>query len=357
MAGADQGIQFFEEGRLAEPVGYANANVALWMSGLLPCTILAGRREVPPAVRGLLLGGAGILGGAALLGQSRGWLLALPLAGLVALLVVPGRGRTIAAFGAVGLALAAILHPVLQVYDDWEPFRPPGADYDAALRAILLASAALAVVGTLAAVVDRRAQLTERRARRISGAAVVALAAAAAIAVAGYAIVERSPLSATSDAWNEFRHGGNSPQGRSSRLTAGFATYRWDYWVVAWGEFERAPLLGTGADNFGRAYRDKGSSGQTPRYPHSTEMVALAETGLIGALLLGGSVRRRAGRRAARSAAWGSRGSCRRCRRARVRLLVPAQLGRLALGVPWPGGRRAGQPRHRRSREPRAARR
>ena len=55
VAGAAQGIQFFEEGRLAEPVGYANANVALWMSGLLPCAILAGRREVPAPVRGLLL--------------------------------------------------------------------------------------------------------------------------------------------------------------------------------------------------------------------------------------------------------------------------------------------------------------
>jgi tetratricopeptide (TPR) repeat protein len=47
--------------------------------------------------------------------------------------------------------------------------------------------------------------------------------------------------------------------------------------------------VGAGADNFGRAYRDRGRSGQTPRYPHSTEMVALAETGLIGALLLGGA--------------------------------------------------------------------
>src|SRR5919107_1669122 len=94
VAGADQAVQFFEEGRFAEPVGYANANAALWMSGMLPCAILAGRREVPVALRGLLLGGSGILIGASLLGQSRGWLFALPLAALVALLVVPGRGRT-----------------------------------------------------------------------------------------------------------------------------------------------------------------------------------------------------------------------------------------------------------------------
>jgi hypothetical protein len=289
VASADQAVQFFEEGRFAEPVGYANANVALWMSGLLPCTILAGRREVPVPIRGLLFGGAGILAGAALLGQSRGWLFALPLACLVALLVVPGRGRTIAAFGGVGLALLAFRQPVLDVYSDWAPFKPPGDDYDAALRAILIASAALAVVGTVAALVDRRVRLSERAARRISTATVVALAAAGVVAVAGFAVVERSPISAASDAWSEFKHGGDSPQGRSSRLTSGFSTYRWDYWVVAWGEFKRAPLVGAGADNFGRAYRDKGNSGQTPLYPHSTEMVALAETGLIGALLLGGA--------------------------------------------------------------------
>ncbi len=289
VAGADQAVQFFEEGRFAEPVGYANANVALWMSGLLPCVILAGRREVPAPVRGLLLGGAGVLGAAALLGQSRGWLFVLPLAALVALLVVPGRGRTIGAFALVGLALLAISQPVLDVYSDWQPFRPPGDDYDAALRAILLAGAALVVLGTLAAIVDRRVQLSEASARRVSTATVVALAAALLLAVAGYAVVERSPVSAASDAWSEFKHGGNSPQGRGNRLTSGFSTYRWDYWAVAWGEFKRTPLVGAGADNFGRAYRDKGSSRQTPLYPHSTEMVALAETGLIGALLLGGA--------------------------------------------------------------------
>jgi O-antigen ligase/polysaccharide polymerase Wzy-like membrane protein/tetratricopeptide repeat protein len=289
VAGADQAIQFFEEGRFAEPVGYANANVALWMSGLLPCAILAGRREVPVPLRGLLLGAAGILSGAALLGQSRGWLFALPLAGVVALLVVPGRARTIAAFGAVALGLLVFLQPVLDVYSDWRPFRPPGEDYDTALRAILVASVALAVVGTIAALVDRRVELSEQRARQISTGTVVALVAGVVLAVVGFAVVERSPVSAASDAWSEFKHGGNSPEGRGSRLTSGFSTYRWDYWVVGWGEFKEAPLVGAGADNFGRAYRDKGNSGQTPLYPHSTEMVALAETGLIGALLLGGA--------------------------------------------------------------------
>src|SRR6185312_15054075 len=37
------------------------------------------------------------------------------------------------------------------------------------------------------------------------------------------------------------------------------------------------------------AYLRKGKSVQAPLYPHSTEMVALSETGLVGALLLFGA--------------------------------------------------------------------
>jgi hypothetical protein len=286
-AGADLSVQYFDEARFAHPVGYTNANVGLWMLGLLPCAVLAGRRGVPAPLRGLFLGAAGLLAGTALLGQSRGWLMALPVVALLAILVVPGRGRTIAAFAAVGVAILLILSPLLDVYNDLQPTGPPGAVFDSALRALLLASVGLTLLGALAAVAEERVQISAARARRISGAAVVAVALAAVAVVAGYAVVERNPLSATADAWDEFKQGGYSPTERSTRLSAGFSTYRYDYWRVAWNEFEDAPLLGAGADNFGRAYMREGESPQRPRFPHSTEMVALAETGVVGALLLG----------------------------------------------------------------------
>jgi hypothetical protein len=287
-SGAEGTAPFFDEGRFAGPVGYTNANVGLWMLGLLPCAVLAGRRGVPVLLRGLFLGAAGLLAGAALLGQSRGWLMALPLVALLAILVVPGRGRTIATLCAVGAAIALILGPLLDVYSEL-PSQPPGAVFDSALRALLLAGAGLAVLGALAAVVDERVQVPAARARRISATAVAVAAAAAVVVVAGYAVVERNPFTAVSDAWDEFKQGGYSPRDPSGRLTAGFSTYRYDYWRVAWSEFEDAPLLGAGADNFGRAYLRRGESPQRPQFPHSTEMVALAETGVVGALLLGGA--------------------------------------------------------------------
>lgn len=289
-SGADHVGQFFDEGRFAEPVGYTNANVGVWMLGLLPCAVLAGRRGVPASLRGLFLGAAALLAGAALLGQSRGWLMVLPLVALLAIIVVPGRGRTIVALAAVGAAIALILDPLLDVYSDLRRSQPPGAVFDDALRALLLASAGLALLGALAAVVDERVQLPAARARRISAAVVVAAALAAVGVAAGYAVLERNPFSAASEAWNEFKQGGYSPRDPSGRLTAGFSTYRYDYWRVAWSEFRDAPLVGAGADNFGRAYLRRGDSPQRPQFPHSTEMVALGETGLVGALLLGGAL-------------------------------------------------------------------
>jgi tetratricopeptide (TPR) repeat protein len=287
--GAAQGIQYFHEGRFAEPVGYANANAALWMLGFVPCAILGGRRGVPAPLRGLFLASACLLVGAALVGQSRGWLIALPLSALVAVVAVPGRGRTIVTFGAIGLALLPAIDPLLDFYNAWRPFRPPGDAWDTALRALLLCSIGLGMLGTLVAVLDNGVRVAEQRARQISAAVVVALALVCVAGVAAYSVAKGNPITAASDRWDDFKEGGSEPTDLSNRLGASFGTYRYNYWEIAWSEFEKAPVLGAGADNFGRAYLAEGESTQTPRFPHSTVMVALSETGIVGALLLFGA--------------------------------------------------------------------
>ena len=109
--GADQAVQYFYEARLAEPVGYTSANVALWMLGTLPCTILAGRRGVPAPLRGLFLGAACLLSGAALLGQSRGWLIVLPVVAVVAIVVFVWAGPHACPLAAVGRRAADRARP------------------------------------------------------------------------------------------------------------------------------------------------------------------------------------------------------------------------------------------------------
>jgi O-antigen ligase/polysaccharide polymerase Wzy-like membrane protein len=287
---ASHWIDYFHEGRLQEPAGYANANVALWFSAFWPCLLFAGRRGVPAALRGLLLGGAGVLASAAILGQSRGWLFVLPVAAIMAIAVVPGRGRTVATLFVLAVGVLLILQPLLHVHEAFDPKAAPGASLSHAVRLTFIMSAGLAAVSYLAAVVEARVHVSVHAARRISAALVAAFALVCAGAVAGYAVVKGDPIGRTADAWREFKKGGSEPSTHGSRFGKGFATYRYDYWRVAWQNFERHPLVGVGVDNFGREYLRHGRSYQTPRYPHSVELRALSETGLIGALLLGAAI-------------------------------------------------------------------
>jgi O-Antigen ligase len=283
--GASLSVQYFHEGRLSEPTGYVNANVALWFTAFWPCVILACRREVHPLLRGLLLGAAGLLASLAVLGESRGWVLVLPLVAVLAIVVVPGRGRTIVSIAAVALGVLAILGPLLDVYDAFRPHGPPGPTFSSAVSAILLMSAVLVVLGAGAALLERRVRPSPRTARAISAAMVVVLALSAVGAVGVYAAAKGNPFTEVADKWNEFKKGGTEPHFGRSRFSIALTTYRYDYWRVAWREFTGKPLVGVGADNFRRDYLREGKSDQTPSYPHSTWLRALSQTGIVGGLL------------------------------------------------------------------------
>ena len=261
--------------------------------GLLPCAILAGRRGVPAPLRGLFLGAAGLLAGAALLGQSRGWLIALPIVG-----ADRDRGGARAAgarswrWPRSAPALLVALDPLLDVYSDWQ--RAPAARgalrHARCARCCWRASAWWSWARSRRSL-DGRVRVSEGdrppdqrgrgggRRRRSSWSGAV-----------GYAVVERSPISAASDEWDEFKQGGSGPQTSQGRLSGGVSTYRYDYWRVAWDEFERAPDAGRGRRQLRpRLPAARARATRRPRYPHSTVLAALAETGLIGGLLLFGA--------------------------------------------------------------------
>ena len=149
---------------------------------------------------------------------------------------------------------------------------------------LLLGSVVMFLLGTAAAMVERRVEVPAATARRISAGLVAAVIALGCVGTLGYWVVKESPVTAVSNAWDDFKKGGVGPNERdsTSRFSGSVSTYRYDYWKVAWSEFKGAPLLGAGGDNFGRAYARHGKSNQTPRFPHSTFLVALEETGLIG---------------------------------------------------------------------------
>jgi hypothetical protein len=226
-----------------------------------------------------------VLLGLSILGQSRGWLFALIPMLVLALVVVPGRGRTIAALALVGAVTATVLGSLVDVYDAFKPLKPLGATWDQAVRMLFGAALGVGLIGAGVALYEDTLRIGAARARRISAGLVAVVVAAAVLAVAGYAVAKQDPVGAVADKWKEFKKGGSEPSFNHSRFTTKLNSYRYDYWNVAWHEFERHPIAGVGVDNFQLDYLRDGKSHQTPAYPHSTPLRALSETGLVGGVL------------------------------------------------------------------------
>ena len=344
-AGASaQPAGFFIDVRFSEPAGYMNANAALWTLGLLPCLYLAAAREVPAPLRGAALGGAGLLASLALMAQSRGWVLALPIALIAWLVFSPRRVRLLAAIAAAAAGTLAVSGPVLAIHDDYSPERL-GILLADATAAVLTMAGVLALLGTAAALVDRRVSIGAAAARRLGRA----VGAVAAVALVGACVVfvaaQGSPATKAADSWEEFKHGGDGPQAGRSRFAAG-GTNRYEFWTVAWAEFRARPR--------GRHRRRElpGGLSETRQERRAAQIRALARArravpgGPRGGSVAGRSVRRRLGGRGTSPKPASLRpGGGRRLRR-RVRVLAPARLDRLVLGVPGTHGSGDRRARH-----------
>jgi Tetratricopeptide repeat/O-Antigen ligase len=276
---------FFIDLRLAEPAGYINANVALWTLGLLACLFMAASRETAVPLRPVFLAGAGVLAGLAVLGQSRGWALALPPALLLLVAVTPGRLRLLSAIAAVGVVTLGARERLIAVRDDFEPGLLGPLLHEAAV-AILLGAATLALLGLAWALVDRRVELSETVSRRLGRA--LAVVAVVAVAGLGVAAAAGDPVDRLGDRWEEFKEGGGPESDQSRFASAG--SNRYDFWTVAWDLFGEEPVRGIGMENFQVEYLRHGTSEERPQYPHSLELGVLSQTGVVGGLLLGGAL-------------------------------------------------------------------
>ncbi len=282
-AAGDGGESGFLGGRLAEPVGYANANAGLFLFAFWPAAVFASKRETPWPARGLLLATTGaLLQLFGLLAQSRGSLPAFALALVLYAVLVPDRARSLLTLLLVASATVLSLPRLLEVYR-----ADPGVDLQQALAAartaFVFSAVLLAAAGVAVALLDRRwrrRQLrtgTPRLARLVVGAVVVVALGVAVTSVAreagGGALAAR----------------GDGASGRpTSRLSDGLATGRYDLWRVAALELAHAPLTGVGADNFAVDYARERHTREEPLYPHSIELRLLSQTGLVGTGLFAG---------------------------------------------------------------------
>ena len=276
--------ELFFAGRLNEPLGYINGQAGYLLIGVWPLVALAER------ARSRLAGAAGVAGASALLGlvllgQTRAVLPALLVSIVVLLVAVPGRTRRAWALAAIACGVAVALVPVLEVYDSVgagaaQP--DEGVVRNAALGILLGAVVSGLVWAALTALAPGlSSRLGAGKARALAWAP-VAVAALVAMAI-GLAAVN-DPVGRVADEYRSFVELDASASD-SSRFTTG-AGNRYDYWRVAWSQFRDEPLHGVGAGNYDRTYFLERRTTEDIRQPHSIELQALAELGVIGAAAL-----------------------------------------------------------------------
>ena len=273
--------------RMATPFGYPNALGALCAVAVPVALWLAAGRSVMARLLGCA--GAGLLLVVLPLTGSRGAILALALALVVLLMLVPDRLSPL-------IALAAALVPAVvcaRLALDLDTFSRPPTTYILPLRggpllllAALAATAAAGLLGlTLLHASDRlsppsRARLMRRLA--VGGAIAIVVFAIAGVVRAG------GPIDALDSVGSAI--GGDdqqvtaNPADRLTSLGSNLRTQWWDEAVDAW---EQAPLLGQGAGTFkvvDALLRERGTQPSTEA--HSLFFHVLSGLGLAGVALL-----------------------------------------------------------------------
>ncbi len=272
----------FLGGRLHEPLGYINGQASFFVLAFWPCLALAERRGSGDAwaapLAGLGAAGATLFAGLAVLGQSRGAVLATALSLLLVLALLPGRLRRVVALLIAAACLAPALPALLDVYRGGTT----ADDLRTAAGALLLAAAVAGLAWAGLVAFERRASASGLRMRR---------AVAAGVAVLALAGVSVAVLSA--ERIGGFLHrqytafvtlGGPRGEPTASRLATG-AGNRYDYWRIAVDTWQANPIAGVGAGGYDKPYFAERTTAEDIRQPHSLPLQVLAELGIVGGVM------------------------------------------------------------------------
>jgi hypothetical protein len=153
------------------------------------------------------------------------------------------------------------------------------------LAALLIACLMLLVLAARRLMyLERRTRVSALGARRIGRSLVAVAAATLAIAVLAVTLSPRG-----SHAWSSFTTTRATSVTNPSRLLSADSENRWVWWKEAAGAFSDRPLGGWGAGSFGVVHLLYRRDTLSVQQPHSVPLQLLAETGIVGALLVLGA--------------------------------------------------------------------
>jgi hypothetical protein len=267
----------FSTTRLIWPIDYANGNAALvWLAlpALLAC---AAAHRIRPLGRAIAAVVAALALAVGLMTQSRGGSIALFVTLVLCVAIATDRTR-------FAITLAAIALPVAALFGRLTAGRPGEVSSDAVARgeAAALAAVAAGVVVLLVAAIERAWPGKSRRFGR--GIAIAVWASVLVIGATAFVVHSGSPDDWLAARWHEFRNPAVTP---ANPARFGNATSnRYDYWRVAARAFKAHPLDGVSAGAFGVPWFRDRQVNESVSDAHSWEAGALAETGVLGLLLL-----------------------------------------------------------------------
>jgi O-antigen ligase len=221
--------------------------------------------------------------GLAFLTQARGIVIGLVLGGLVALSLGPDRVRRtwLAVLSVAGVAATSPL--LLKPYHAFSGGSGVVSEHDIAVAAWGLAVLTVIAfaVGLLLALFDRGLRADSSQMREVRQLSRVALAVGAVVLVIGGLVAIGNPVTFAQQKWDQFRNLNQTTTSASTRLltTSG---QRYDLWRVAIKEFQSAPILGVGGDNYAFGYYRQRQTNRNLDDPHSLVFGLLSEDGIVG---------------------------------------------------------------------------
>jgi O-Antigen ligase len=268
----------FSTTRLAWPIDYANGDAALILLGFPALLAAAAASRIRPLGRALVAAVAALALAEGLMTLSRGAALALVATLIVCVGLATDRAR-------LALTIAAIGLPVVLLSPRLTAGRPGEVVADAVGRGRAAAYAAAGAALIVALLASAEHVWTRSFARRKGVAAAGVWACLFALGAGAFVVHYGRPDTWLSARWQEFRN----PQLVQLSDAARFGTAttnRYDYWRVAEHTFRRHPFVGEGAGAFAVPWFRHRTINESVTDAHSWEAAALAETGLVGFVLL-----------------------------------------------------------------------